>query len=202
MKSIALLANSDDMLSVAKDAAKHAGAEDEIELILTHTYEESLEIARKYEARGGSMLIARGGHARILREAGIGIPVTMIPFTGNNIAALLASAANEWGEFAVIGNPTMIQMTRELERPIGAKIHYYEVNRWADFDAIMPAIRSAGIKAVIGGYDTVRAARAYGLHDYCLKTSEYEIITAIADEKACSRPWSGTDIGTGSLRLL
>ena len=72
MKSIALLANSDDMLSVAKDAAKHAGAEDEIELILTHTYEESLEIARKYEARGGSMLIARGGHARILREAGIG----------------------------------------------------------------------------------------------------------------------------------
>lgn len=103
MKSIALLANSDDMLSVAKDAAKHAGAEDEIELILTHTYEESLEIARKYEARGGSMLIARGGHARILREAGIGIPVTMIPFTGNNIAALLASAANEWGEFAVIG---------------------------------------------------------------------------------------------------
>ena len=33
MKSIALLANSDDMLSVAKDAAKHAGAEDEIELI-------------------------------------------------------------------------------------------------------------------------------------------------------------------------
>jgi len=184
MKSIALLANSDDMLSVAKDAAKHAGAEDEIELILTHTYEESLEIARKYEARGGSMLIARGGHARILREAGIGIPVTMIPFTGNNIAALLASAANEWGEFAVIGNPTMIQMTRELERPIGAKIHYYEVNRWADFDAIMPAIRSAGIKAVIGGYDTVRAARAYGLHDYCLKTSEYEIITAIADAKS------------------
>ena len=152
MKSIALLANSDDMLSVAKDAAKHAGAEDEIELILTHTYEESLEIARKYEARGGSMLIARGGHARILREAGIGIPVTMIPFTGNNIAALLASAANEWGEFAVIGNPTMIQMTRELERPIGAKIHYYEVNRWADFDAIMPAIRSAGIKAVIGAH--------------------------------------------------
>lgn len=97
MKSIALLANSDDMLSVAKDAAKHAGAEDEIELILTHTYEESLEIARKYEARGGSMLIARGGHARILREAGIGIPVTMIPFTGNNIAALLASAAKPSG---------------------------------------------------------------------------------------------------------
>lgn len=184
MREIALLANSDDMISVANDAAKHAGAEDEIEVILTHTYEESLEIARKYEEQGGRIMIARGGHARILRESSIGIPVTMIPFTGNNIAALLASAANEWGEFAVIGNPTMIQMTRELERPIGAKIHYYDVKRWADFDAIMPAIRNAGIKAVIGGYDTVRAARAYGLHDYCLKTSEYEIITAIAEAKS------------------
>lgn len=184
MKDIALLVNSDDMISMAKDAAKHAGAEDEIEVILTHTYEESLDIARKCESEGARIMIARGGHARFLREAGIGIPVTMIPFTGNNIAALLANAANDWGEFAVIGNPTMIQMTRELERPIGAKIHYYEVVRWADFAAIMPAIRNAGIKAVIGGYDTVRAARAYGLHDYCLKTSEYEIITAITDAKS------------------
>lgn len=184
MKEIALLVNSDDMISIAKDAAMHAGAEDEIEVILTHTYEESFDIARKCEANGARMIIARGGHARFLRESGIDIPVTMIPFTGNNIAALLANAANDWGEFAVIGNPTMIQMTRELERPIGAKIHYYEVVRWADFAAIMPAIRNAGIKAVIGGYDTVRAARAYGLHDYCLKTSEYEIITAISDAKS------------------
>ena len=184
MKEIALLVNSDDMISMAKDAAMHAGAEDEIEVILTHTYEESFNIARKCEADGARMIIARGGHARFLRESGIGIPVTMIPFTGNNIAALLANAANDWGEFAVIGNPTMIQMTRELERPIGAKIHYYEVVRWADFAAIMPAIRNAGIKAVIGGYDTVRAARAYGLHDYCPKTSEYEIITAISDAKS------------------
>ena len=184
MKEIALLANSDDMVSMANEAAAHAGAENEIEVVLTHTYAESLEIAKKYEEQGGRIMIARGGHARILREADIGIPVTMIPFTGNNIAALLASAANEWGEFAVIGNPTMIQMTRELERPIGAKAHYYEVNRWADFDAIMPAIRNAGIKAVIGGYDTARAARAYGLHDYCLKTSEYEIITAITEAKS------------------
>ena len=69
MKDIALLVNSDDMISMAKDAAKHAGAEDEIEVILTHTYEESLDIARKCESEGARIMIARGGHARFLREA-------------------------------------------------------------------------------------------------------------------------------------
>ena len=184
MKEIALLVNSDDMVSTVNDAIKHAGAESEIETVMTHTYEGSLNIAREFEARGGRLIIARGGHARVIRESDIGIPVSMIPFTGNNIVNMLRRAADEWGEFAVIGNPTMIQMTRELERPIGAKIHYYEINQWADFDSIMPEIRSNGIKAVVGGYDAARSARTYGLHDYCLKTSEYEVLTAIMEAKS------------------
>ena len=53
MKSIALLANSDDMLSVAKDAAKHAGAEDEIELIHNLVEEHAL---RTSSPRGIKML--------------------------------------------------------------------------------------------------------------------------------------------------
>lgn len=179
MAEIALLANSDDMYSAAMEAVSHTG--EEIEVALTHTYEESLRIVRDFEERGGRLVIARGAHAMILKSSAIQLPVTTIPFTGNNIVALLSRAANDWDEFAVIGNPVMIQMTRELERPIGAKVHYYEVKQWTDFDAIMALIRSGGIKAVVGGYDVSRAARAYGLHDYCIKTNEYEIVTAIVE---------------------
>ena len=183
MKPIALLVNSEDMFTTAKDAIAHAGAEDDVEMIMTHTYEESLKIARNYKAAGGLCIIARGGHARYLRASNLGLPITAIPFMGNDIAAMLVRATNEWGEFAVIGNATMVQMTRELERPIGAKIHYYEIRQWADFDTILSQLRDAGIKAVIGGYDVTRAARAYGIHDYCIRTSEYEIITAIIEAK-------------------
>ncbi len=179
MAEIALLVNSDDMYSAAKEAVAHTG--EDIEVALTHTYEESLRIARDFESRGGRLIIARGAHAMILKTSNLQLPVTSIPFTGNNIVALLSRAASDWDEFAVIGNPIMIQMTRELERPIGAKVHYYEVKQWTDFDAIMALIRSAGVKAVVGGYDVSRAARAYGLHDYCLKTNEYEIVTAIVE---------------------
>ena len=169
MKPVLLLANSSDMYAVAQDAVAHTGAD--IEVALTHTYEESRQLAEDYERRGCRLIIARGAHARALRESGIKIPVTSVPFTGNNIVSLLMQAAKDWGEFAVIGNPTMIQMTRELERPIGAKIHYREINHWEDFDSIMPLLRKAGIKAVVGGYDSARSARANGMHDYCIKTS-------------------------------
>ena len=47
----------------------------------------------------------------------------------------------------------------------------------------MPQLRKEGIKAVVGGYDSARAARANGLHDYCIKTSEYEVVTAIMEAK-------------------
>ena len=183
MKPIALLVNSEDMFTTVKDAIAHAGAEDDVEMIMTHTYEESLKIARNYKAAGGLCIIARGGHARYLRASNLGLPITAIPFMGNDIAAMLVRATNEWGEFAVIGNATMLQLTRELERPIGAKIHYYETRQWVDFDTILSQLRDAGIKAVIGGYDVTRAARAYGIHDYCIRTSEYEIITAIIEAK-------------------
>lgn len=183
MKPIALLVNSEEMLPTVKDAIAHAGAEDDVEMLMTHTYEESLKIIENFRALGGQCIIARGGHARYLRARNVGLPITAIPFTGNDIAAMLVRATNEWGEFAVIGNATMVQMTRELERPIGAKIHYFEIKQWADFDKIMTQLRKDGIKAVIGGYDATRAARAYGIHDYCIKTSEYEIVTAIIEAK-------------------
>ena len=182
MKNLALLVNSDDMMLTVRETLEHLGGDD-IEVIETHAYEETAQLAVDFAKRGGRAIIARGGHARYLREIELGIPIVSIPFTGNNIVSMLVQATNEWGEFAVLGNPTMMQMTRELERPIGAKIHYYEVVRWADFDDLMPRIRSAGIKAVVGGYDSARAARAYGLHDYCIKTSEYEIASAIIETR-------------------
>ena len=183
MKDFALLVNSDDMMMTVKETLEHIGGDD-IEVIETHGYEETAQLAQSFARRGCRAIIARGGHARYLREIGLMLPIVSIPFTGNNIVSMLVQATNEWGEFAVLGNPTMMQMTRELERPIGAKIHYYEVVRWADFDEIMPRIRNAGIKAVVGGYDTARAARAYGLHDYCIKTSEYEIASAIMETRS------------------
>lgn len=184
MKPIALLVNSEAMLPQVKAAIEHAGAENDIEIIMTHAYAESLRLCREFKKNGGRLVIARGGHARILLESNIDIPITTIPFTGNNIASLLVRATNDWGRFAVVGNSTMIQMTRELERPIGASIQYYEIRRWADFDELMQQIRAEGLKAVIGGYDTASAARTHGLHDYCLETSEYEILTAIMEAKS------------------
>ncbi len=179
MDEIVLLANSDDMMNVANAAVQHTRAN--IRIVITHTYLESQQLAQKFKDQGCRMLIARGGHARAIRASNVGIPVMAIPFTGNNIASLLAQAKADWGEFAVVGNPTMIQMTRELERPIGAKVHYYEVRLWEDINQIMTEVHSTGIRAVVGGYDACACARILGIHDYCIRTSEYEVMTAIMD---------------------
>ena len=69
MKSMLLLANSDDMFSVAQEAIAHTGAD--IEVKLTHTYEETSKLAAEYERGGCRIIIARGAHARALRERDI-----------------------------------------------------------------------------------------------------------------------------------
>lgn len=181
MGNIAMIVNSDDMMTIAKETIATAG--EKIRLVATHTYEESYEWAKRLEAEGFRLLIARGGHAQRLRSSNLRIPVVNIPFTGNNITAILLQATREWGEFAVIGNSTLVQISKELEKAIQAKIHYYVISDWSDFETQMTNMCSLGVKAVVGGYDASRFAAALGLHTYCITTNQYEIATAIADAK-------------------
>lgn len=181
MSDIAMIVNSDDMLELAR--AYTAGTGDDIRLVLSHTYDETVELSKKLEAEGCRLIIARGGHVRRLREENLSAAVAALPFTGNNIASLLLQAKRDWGEFAVIGNPTLIQMSRELEGPIGARMHFYEISHWKDFEDKMAGIKAAGIKAIVGGYDASRFARAVGLKTYCITTNEYEISEAISEAK-------------------
>lgn len=181
MHDTAMIVNSDDMMDVARSVLARTG--DDILLAASHTYDETLSIARKLESEGYRMLIARGGHARRLREDALDIPIASIPFTGNNVATLLLQARRDWGEFAVVGNPTLIQMARELESVIGARIHYYEIGHWTDFEDKMAGIRAAGVNAVVGGYDASRFARECGLQTYCITTNEVEIEEAITEAK-------------------
>lgn len=181
VNDITLIANCDSMAELARGVILRSG--ENINVVASHTYDETMRIARRLEAGGCRMLIARGGHARRLREEDLSIPVTSIPFTGNNIASLLIEAKRDWGEFAVVGNNTLVQMSRELEKPIGARIHLYEISHWEDFEEIMARIRAAGIKAVVGGYDASRFADAAGLKTYCITTNEYEIGEAILEAK-------------------
>lgn len=181
MQHIAMIVNNEDMMQIAKDAV--AFSNEDIHLIATHTYEESYDWGKKLEAEGYRVLIARGGHAQCLRSSGLGVPVVSIPFTGNNITSILLQATHTWGEFAVVGNSTLVQMARELEHAMKAHIHYSAISRWSDFETQIINIKNSGVKAVVGGYDACRFAKKHGLHTYCITTNQYEISTAITDAK-------------------
>ena len=181
MKSIAMIVSNDDMMQIVQDTLALSG--EDIRLVSTHTYEESYEWAKKLEAEGYRIVIARGGHAQCLRNSGLGLQVIGIPFTGNNITSVLLQATHTWGEFAVIGNNTLVQMARELEYAMKAEIHYCAINEWSDFETQILNLKKLGVKAVVGGYDACRFAKKHGVHAYCITTNQYEIRTAIADAK-------------------
>lgn len=181
MQHIAMIVNNEDMMRIAKDAV--AFSSEDIRLVASRTYEESYEWGKKLEEEGFRVLIARGGHAQRLRNSGLGVPVVSIPFTGNNITSILLQATHTWGEFAVIGNSTLVQMASELEYAMKANIHYFTIGRWSDFETQVLEIKNLGVKAVVGGYDACRFAKKLGLHTYCITTNQYEISTAIADAK-------------------
>lgn len=181
MNTIAMLVNSQDMMERSREVLAETG--DQIRLIATHTYEESLEWGRKLEKEGYRILISRGGHAQCLRNSDLGIPIVSLAFTGNNIASLLLQASNDWGKFAVVGNSTLIQIARQLQPSLEANITLCEIRQWHDFEHQIFNIRNMGIRAIVGGYDACRFAKKYGLLAYCVTTNQFEIKTAIADAK-------------------
>ena len=181
MKEIGIIVNNTEMYMLAREAAKKCDCE--VEVVLTHAYNESLDWAKKLEQRGFRILVSRGGHSSRMREASLGIPIVDIPFTGNNIAALLIQAKKQCDKFGVVGSRVLIQMARELEKAIGSGIEYFEVKRWEDFERQITAVKEKGLQAVVGGYDATSFAEKAGLKGYCVITSEFEIVTALQEAK-------------------
>lgn len=179
MERIAIIVNSTDMMTTAKQAI--AASKEEIRLVKTHTYDESFQWGKTLASEGYRLLIARGGHAQRLRNAKLGIPVVQIPFTGNDITAVLLQASRDHSEVAVVGNPFLVQIAHEMEPFLNAKIHYSEIADWRDFEAQIAHVKELGIKAVVGGYDASRFARAQDLAAYCITTNLSEIRSAITD---------------------
>lgn len=176
MGEIGILVNSTDMYIQAQEVVKESSTE--VDVVLTHTYTESLEWVKKLEEKGCRIIIARGGHIMRLREAHLSVPVIDIPFTGNNIAILLIKAKKEYDSFAVVGNSLLLKMVREFDEAIGGGIHYFEVTQWDDFERQINRVKEQGLRVVVGGYDATSFAEAKGLSSLCITTSELEISTA------------------------
>lgn len=182
MERIAIIVNSTDMISTAEQAV--GSSKEKIRLVQTHTYDESLQWGKSLVSEGYRLLIARGGHAQRLRSAKLGVPIVQIPFTGNDIAAVLMRASSEHSEIAVIGNPFLIQIAHQMERFLNANIYYSEIGDWQDFESQITRVKQLGIKAVVGGYDASRFARAQDLTAYCVTTNLTEINAAITEAQS------------------
>lgn len=177
MGEIGILVNSTDMYIQAQEVVKESSAE-EVDVVLTHTYSESLGWVKKLVQKGCRIIIARGGHTMRLREAHLNIPIIDIPFTGNNIAILLMKAKKEYDQFAVVGNSLLLRMVREFDDAIGGGIHYFEVTQWDDFERQINRVKEQGLRVVVGGYDATSFAETKKLNSLCITTSELEISTA------------------------
>ena len=179
MSRMAIFVNSTEMLETARTVV--AEAKEEIRLISTHTYDETYEWGKKLTAEGTRLLIARGGHALRLRNSNLGIPIIEIPFTGNDVVAVLLRASHENNQVAVIGNQALVQIAQEMRSFMDAGVSYSVVTDWRDFETEIAKYKERGIKAIIGGYDATHFAKAHGMTSYCITTNVFEIRSAIAD---------------------
>ena len=179
MKRIAMLVNSEDMMVAARQAIDESN--EDISVLMTHTYKESSELARRLVNEGCKIIIARGGHAWRLRKMDLGIPVVQIPFTGSEVAAIMQQAARDHEAFAVVGGHALVSVAKEMSAFFEARVHYFEVTDWQDFESQIFRLKSSGLSVVVGGYDASNYAKANNLISYCVSTSVHEIRTAITD---------------------
>lgn len=179
MRKVAMIVNSEDMMVAARQAIEQSN--EDIRVLMSHTYSESSALARRLVTEGYQILIARGGHARRLRSMNLGIPVVQIPFTGSDVAAVMREASKNHEEFAVVGGHALVAISKEMSAFFDSKVEYFEIADWQDFDSQISRLKASGFSAVVGGYDASSFSRAYGLTTYCVSTSVFEIRTAITD---------------------
>ena len=177
MSQALFLLPDDSMLDYTREvlAAAHA----DITVAKGFGYE-AIPIVETFLSIGGEVVIARGGTAKIIRNA-FNTNVVEVPITGFDIIRAVEEARQYGSQIAVVASYKMIEGIEYLAPILGVSLTQYFME---DPDEAEGQVKKAIVdraNVVLGGVAATKAAKKLGLPFVHIRISRESILTAVQE---------------------
>lgn len=145
-----------------------------------------LDIARQEEQAGAAVVVARGNHAHLLKGE-LGIPVSEIVLSGQELALLIAQAkemsGKDYPRIALVGFRHMFSNPEPLAQLLKADVQIYYAAPPIDMSVVVDKACIDGADVIVGGELAIQHASERGVKTLFLKSTKESILTALSAAK-------------------
>jgi transcriptional regulator with PAS, ATPase and Fis domain len=175
MGRIAFIAPYEEILTIGEQVVAKLGLSEKIE---GHVglLNQGVDIARRAEANGTEVIIARGGTAELIAKAGVQVPIVEIPISIQDLSEALLNAKKVTGrdnpKIAMLAFKNMMPSLEVFAKIMHICLTIYQID---SEEEIKPAVERAlqdGMEVIIGGIKTITLAAERGANTVLLKYGE------------------------------
>ncbi len=145
---------------------------------------EGLEIAERLGSSGRSIIVSRGGTAKLIGDH---LPTQVIDIEVSHLdlmKILSPYISNPEVSLGIVGFKSLLKPARQVTETLGINARFYRIHDEGEVFQKIEDIRKDKIDVIVGDVISVRIAEKYGLAYHLIESSEESVKTAI--EKALS----------------
>ncbi|MTI47181.1 MAG: AAA family ATPase [Firmicutes bacterium] len=144
---IAVLLPYDELLKFAEEISRETNIEIIIKKISTTNV---TKVAKQMKKNGVEIIIARGNLAKEIKKT-VDIEVITVELTGYEFLEALYKYRNFDQPIGIVENKDFIYGCKKINKMLGLKLHYYQVNNVNEFESQTKYAIEDGMKLLIGG---------------------------------------------------
>ncbi|CVK20042.1 sigma 54-interacting transcriptional regulator [Sporomusa sphaeroides] len=184
MAKIAFIAPDKQLFLQGRKIIHELGIADRVVIYLARL-KRAIRLAKALEQQDVSVIISRGGTARVIIKARIQIPVVEIPISGQDLAQVFYEAkkitALDRPQVAMVAFDNMVYDIESLSAILGINLTIYRLETSEDIPARIAEVAQSDADIVVGGIKTVLLAAKQGLTHHLIRSGEFSIRTAFAE---------------------
>jgi transcriptional regulator with PAS, ATPase and Fis domain len=175
MGRIAFIAPYEEILAIGEQVVAKLGLSEKIDCHVG-LLNQGVEIARRAEANGAEVIIARGGTAELIAKAGVQVPIVEIPISIQDLSEALLNAKKVTGQdypkIAMLAFKNMMPSLEVFAKIMHICLTIYQID---SEEEIKPAVERAlqdDMEVIVGGIKTITLAEERGAKTVLLKYGE------------------------------
>lgn len=164
-----------ELFEIATRVVDSMGITDRVAVVVG-LMESGVEVAKRAESEGADLLIARGGTAELIQEAGIALPLIELQFSVYDITSILLAARQAAGvpdpRIALLGARNQTGHFKSLARLLDLRLEVYDLLQIEDVIPTVERVCASGIDVMIGGLKINALAEGCGMKTVPLYSGE------------------------------
>jgi PAS domain-containing protein len=184
MAKIAFIASDKNLYTQGKISIQELGLQNKV-VIYFARLQRAARLAKVLQNEDISVIIARGGTAKLINESNINIPIVEIIVTGQDLAAMFQESQHATGiqnpKVAFIAFENIAPDMEALSHVLGIDLTVHRIKEPADIPLMIQTVAQAPYDVLVGGIKTVVMAQKLGLKTILIHSGSYSIKAALLE---------------------